>query len=107
MLLIKMRNKNAQGNTFWIIIAAVIGLIILWVVVKGLIGDIFVDKQISFLGQESERSLDCDNDGATGFNDACPCVYSKQKLDKDKDESCGTPDTAATGTCPKLCKGKK
>ena len=100
-----MKNKKADGNIFWIIIGSVIALIVLWIFVGSLIGDIFVKKQIGFIGaQTDEVTTDCDSDGYTGLTDDCPCNPQIQNLDKDKVKTCGNSNPEAIKKCPSLCK---
>ena len=100
-----MKNKKADGNIFWIIIVSVIALIVLWIFVGSLIGGIFVKKQLSFIGaQTDEVAIDCDSDGYMGLTDDCPCNPQIQNMEKDKPKTCGKSDDTARTKCPSLCK---
>jgi len=65
-------NKTGQGQSFWIIIAAIIALvvvvlIILWFSGSGKKAFGEIEGKIDSLG-------DCDNDNVANMFDKCPCI---------------------------------
>lgn len=97
-----MKNKKAM-ETFSIIIAAAVGLIILWVLVGGIIKGIIIDKQVAFAGSTTEQvTIDCDEDDSIGLVDDCPCDPKIQKLGQG--DKCGIASAVAKENCPSLCK---
>lgn len=98
-----MKNKKGQHLTIGTVIAAAIGLTLLAVIVWGIINGVLVKKQIVHAGGETERiTQDCDDDGAIGLFDDCPCDPNKKKLEEE--EKCGTASDTAVGNCPALCR---
>ncbi|MBI2557961.1 type II secretion system protein [Candidatus Woesearchaeota archaeon] len=96
-----MRKKSAMTIEL-IITMAILGIVLL-VIVGGGIRGILINKQLAFASEKTDDvTKDCDEDNTLGLNDKCPCVFTKQKLEKG--ESCGTPDAKATTNCPALCK---
>ena len=94
--------KKSTMSIELVITMAILG-ILLFVIVGGGIKGILVNKQLAFAGEKTEDvTKDCDGDEVIGLNDKCPCVNTKQKLEKG--ESCGAPDAKATTNCPALCK---
>ena len=78
---------------------------IVLIVIALLIYTIFVGKQISFAGEKTEQvTKDCDEDGAIGLTDDCPCYDGIQKLEKDQKCPAGIKPDKAKDNCPTLCK---
>ena len=85
-----------------VVIAAAMLSLVLFVFIYSII-PILTGKQIPWIGGQAEAvTEDCDEDGVIGLNDKCPCVNSKQSLEKD--QTCGSPEERAAKNCPALCK---
>ena len=97
-----MKNKKSEADPIKVIITAVILLVVL-AVVLGIIYTIIVGKQIPFIGGKTDQiTTDCDEDGAVGLSDDCPCDPDKEKLENG--EKCGIASNIAVDNCPSLCK---
>lgn len=99
-----MKNKKSmEVSPMPLVIGAVIlSLVLVWVVF-GLFPELTQKLFPNIKGQREYVTEDCDEDGATGANDQCPCVEAKQKLEKR--QSCGASDKGkALKNCPNLCK---
>src|SRR3989344_6826925 len=86
------------------LVKAALYIILIILIVGALIFGVF-RTQIFGVGRTTEEiTLDCDNDGATGILDECPCDSSKTDLDKQKTgDRCGATSQETKKTCPLRC----